>query len=69
MEEDSEYFEQLIHDIMHNDIYLVLDKQSKTPLAFWTEGQTGVLPLDSYNPESWRAANELRQTLRTEGLV
>jgi hypothetical protein len=58
-----------IKRLMHNDVYLVLDQESKTPLAFWTEGQTGVLPLDTSNPVSWRAANELRQTLKTEGFV
>ncbi|HZW83429.1 MAG TPA: hypothetical protein VFF14_08440 [Candidatus Deferrimicrobium sp.] len=58
-----------IKRLMRNDVYLVLDQESKTPLAFWTEGQTGVLPLDTSNPVSWRAANELRHTLKTEGFV
>ncbi len=55
-------------NLLNKDVYLVLDQESREPLAFWTEGQRRVLPLDAANSESWKAANVLRSTLRTEGV-
>ena len=55
--------------LVNTDVYLILDEASREPLAFWTEGQHRILPLDTTNSESWKAANELRSTLRTDGIL
>lgn len=54
---------------VNKDVYLVLDEVSRAPLAFWTEGQKRILPLDVTNSESWRAANQLRSTLRSDRIL
>lgn len=55
--------------LVNTDVYLILDEASREPLAFWTEGQRRILPLDTANSESWKAANELRSTLRADGIL
>ncbi|HWI54310.1 MAG TPA: hypothetical protein VNT57_01350 [Desulfobacteria bacterium] len=56
-------------NFLSRDVYLVLDQENHQPLAFWTEGKQRILPLDFSKTESWQAANALRCTLRSEGLI
>ena len=64
---DGETEERL--NFLNRDVYLVVDSASKVPLTFWTEGKRRITPLDLGNSAAWQAANALRSTLRSNGII